>query len=103
MIDTRVKRFVLGFVVLVALICLGAVAALFLWVNEKAVERTVESFAVTSLNAAVRFEGPVEIKRLSSLKVKLPAITFVDKEPEPPIEPLGAAQAASMQLFARIF
>lgn len=93
MIDTRVKRFVLGFVVLVALICLGAVAALFLWVNEKAVERTVESFAVTSLNAAVRFEGPVEIKRLSSLKVKLPAMTFVDKETEAPIGRIGGAQA----------
>lgn len=93
MIDTRVKRFVLGFVVLVALICLGAVAALFLWVNEKAVERTVESFAATSLNAAVRFEGPVEIKRLSSLKVKLPAMTFVDKETEAPIGRIGGAQA----------
>ncbi len=93
MIDTRVKRFVLGFVVLVALICLGAVAALFLWVNEKAVERTVESFAATSLNAAVRFEGPVEIKRLSSLKVTLPAMTFVDKETEAPIGRIGGAQA----------
>lgn len=93
MIDTRIKRLVLGFVVLVALVCLGAVAALFLWVNEKAVQKTVESFAETSLNASVRFEGPVQIKRLSSLQVKLPAITFVDRQTNTPIGRIGSAEA----------
>ncbi len=93
MIDVRVKRLVLGFVVLLALLALGAVAALFLWVNEKAVQNTVASFAETSLGVNVRFEGPVKLKRLSSLEVSLPAMTFTDKTTDEPVGRIAAARA----------
>ncbi len=93
MIDTRVKRFVLGFIVLVAVLCLAAVCALFVWVNEKAVQRTIEDFSAQALSADVRFEGPVKIQRLSTLKIALPAMTFTDRESGALIGRIASAHA----------
>ena len=93
MIDSRVKRFVVGLVLLIALACLGAVAALFVWVNEKAVQKTVEEFADSALGAYARFDGPIGLKRLSTLEVTLPAVKFIDKTTDVEIGRIAGARA----------
>ena len=93
MIDSRVKRFVVGLILFIALACLGAVAALFVWVNEKAVQKTVEEFADTALGAYARFDGPIGLKRLSTLEIELPAIKFIDKSTDVEIGRIAGARA----------
>ena len=101
MIDSRVKRFVVGLILFIALACLGAVAALFVWVNEKAVQKTVEEFADTALGAYARFDGPIGLKRLSTLEIELPAIKFIDKSTDVAIGRIAGARAEATAIVER--
>ncbi len=80
MFANRFLRIALAFILIIALAVAGVVAALFFWINEASVKKSVEELSTKALNAAVVFDGPVKVSRLSSMQVELPAMTFVEKD-----------------------
>lgn len=77
MFANRILRFALIAIVVVVLAVAGVIGALFYRVNADSVKKTVEDLSAKALGATVVFDGPVEVTRMSSMQVKLPAMTFV--------------------------
>lgn len=89
---SRILRFVLTVVVVLALAFAAAVAALFYRLDANAVRRTVVELADKALSAQVDFEGKIEVKRFTTLEVTLPAMRFTTKDEE--ARPLGRIEGA---------
>ncbi|MGN1209894.1 MAG: hypothetical protein ACI4SV_06295, partial [Duodenibacillus sp.] len=92
---SRILRLVLTVVVVLALAFAAAVATLFYRLDANAVRRTVVELADKALGAQVDFEGPIAVKRFTTLEVTLPAMRFTTKdEAGRPLGRLEGAQAS---------
>lgn len=89
----RIARLVLALVVLIFVLAVAAVGTLFYVLDEKAVKETIDTYAKEALNASVEYDGPIELKHLTSLHVQIPSLRFVDIESGEAIGSIAGAQA----------
>ena len=89
----RIVRLLLAIVVLLVVLTAVAVGALFYMLDEKAVKKTIDAYALEALDAIVEYGGPVEVKHLTSLKVRIPALRFADRESGETIGSIASAEA----------
>ncbi len=89
----RIVRLILAFVVFFFVLAVAVVGTLFYVLDEKTVKSTIEAYAKEALNASVEYEGSVELKHLTSLKVRIPALHFTDLSSGEEIGSIDGAQA----------
>ena len=89
----RIFRLVLALVVLIVLLAVLAFGTLFYVLDEKSVKATIDSYAKQAFNASVEYDGEIRLKHLTSLKVQIPALRFVDLDSGSTIGSIASAQA----------